>query len=1128
MPIETIKISELPILSGADLVPTDRVVILDRSATTGPGSGPEGTVKTMESSRLADFTTVKGVVHDLNLVGINTAQPLFSWVASAINTYGPYAGNPGEDLYFRTYQVSGPQNNYAVTIMYFKLLSGRLLAGGAGNTIAPSELVLSGGPWVINAEVNADLFLEIGDAGVGPIHTYFNLGEDHVVDGDPWVIAGQIFLTGILNGQPTIWQFLAGDGNWGGDSGNNTGPADFINLSLQPPAIGFALTKIHYLSLFGIDTTVPELTYIAAAVKAKGPFTCAPGQQMVFKTQTYSGSTGTGGVPTGGGIVTRYYRLIPNYTSVGGPYPQPVPASWFMPDGDGIFTALDDGTVFVELEDIDAGPVEDYFNLGNETSPGVFEAWDMNIKRFVRATLDGDVIIWAFKGVEGLYGGDDMGTDPNVLEAVADDFFNITQEPVTPSTVVIMPYEDIGAMLSHQSEQTNQNLIFVENASADTNITFAPGETKKHATYIFQGPATGNISDYKLQAAPYGNHVPAGIIDIYPNINPQVVFDATDAGSLIRFLPGLHEWGINNNSRTENAILYVHKPMSIELMAGATLRLADGTVTLSTEPEIIKNQGVVGLDDFAMGDTSNYTGGVKRDYYVIIDGTGSPNTFKWGYFNEDNTYTLKASGVSITGSEQTLDDGVKIKFTNLTGHTFNSAYFICYDGSSQFGIRVGKGFHTDYIEDVKIFGEGTIDLNRDNNVQTSLLAIETASCVYVHGRVRNCDILDIKMINSHRTVMAYGDHNGTYGIGGTVIGGESFDIEHLNILRTTNINLAVGDGCVELGHPEHRGVMKYVRCNDNYIKSLNTPIECNYCLREYEVLNNKIEGWSNGGYAIHCWRRSDNGLIMGNVLMNDPTGTKGMVQINAPVGWESAQNIRQFNNYNLNNGKNEPYPPLDGSADDPLANMIAYYPLATDSVEDLGITSGIDGVDTAMTYGSGEAQFNGTTSKIVVPDNDIFDFTDGNDTPWTVTFKLKLTNNNSAMPINKHNGTTGWYVYFEAGATGAVSIVLQSSSGNTIAKRLTSYSRTTGTYINVAVTNNGSETAAGLKLYINGSVVGLDTSVGSYLGLVGNATGLTFGTAGWTAAHFLTGAMKDIRFYDQEKSAIGIAAINAL
>ena len=54
-----------------------------------------------------------------------------------------------------------------------------------------------------------------------------------------------------------------------------------------------------------------------------------------------------------------------------------------------------------------------------------------------------------------------------------------------------------------------------------------------------------------------------------------------------------------------------------------------------------------------------FEGTASTTYYVKIDGTGSPDTFSW---SKNNFSSTEATGVSITGAEQTLDNGIKIKF----------------------------------------------------------------------------------------------------------------------------------------------------------------------------------------------------------------------------------------------------------------------------------------------------------------------------------------------------------------------------------------------------------------------------------------------------------------------------------
>jgi hypothetical protein len=83
-----------------------------------------------------------------------------------------------------------------------------------------------------------------------------------------------------------------------------------------------------------------------------------------------------------------------------------------------------------------------------------------------------------------------------------------------------------------------------------------------------------------------------------------------------------------------------------------------------------------GLNDMIVGGI--YTGATHSLYLVQIDAIGNPDTFKW---SNDYGATWEAATVAITGLWQTLDDGVKIKFKNTTGHTVgNFWYFTAGDG----------------------------------------------------------------------------------------------------------------------------------------------------------------------------------------------------------------------------------------------------------------------------------------------------------------------------------------------------------------------------------------------------------------------------------------------------------------
>ena len=76
-----------------------------------------------------------------------------------------------------------------------------------------------------------------------------------------------------------------------------------------------------------------------------------------------------------------------------------------------------------------------------------------------------------------------------------------------------------------------------------------------------------------------------------------------------------------------------------------------------------------GLDDGVL--VGHFNGTASKTFYVKIDATGTPDTFSW---SDDNFATTEATGVAITGAEQTLADGVKIEFNATTGHTLGDIW----------------------------------------------------------------------------------------------------------------------------------------------------------------------------------------------------------------------------------------------------------------------------------------------------------------------------------------------------------------------------------------------------------------------------------------------------------------------
>jgi hypothetical protein len=374
---------------------------------------------------------------------------------------------------------------------------------------------------------------------------------------------------------------------------------------------------------------------------------------------------------------------------------------------------------------------------------------------------------------------------------------------------------------------------------------------------------------------------------IHPGEAPQPRMDRAAAGDRLVFLPGLHQHKLGKH----RALLYVDKSIEIELMEGAILKLADHQSQLETIPEITTDQDAgKRLDDLSIGGA--YSSDKPLIYTVIIDNEGKdgqPDTFAWG---DGKLFDTPTKNVAITGDWQELSHGVKIRFESKSGHNRQSLWFVSYDGPEAYGIRIGHGTQAEPIENVRIIGKGTIDLNASNNVLPSGLVKDINACVLIHGRVRNVLLDGITMTNTMRSVMMYGEHAGNFLSGGRTTPGESFDAENITVQYTRTLNPS-GSGYL-LGHPSHRGRLRNVRCNHNYMETATTSVEPNFNLEGYEVIDNIIK---SDGEAIHCWRHSSGGVIENNLRIGDNTG-KVVVKINSPKGWKTPEPPKQHNNRN--------------------------------------------------------------------------------------------------------------------------------------------------------------------------------------------------------------------------------------
>jgi hypothetical protein len=77
----------------------------------------------------------------------------------------------------------------------------------------------------------------------------------------------------------------------------------------------------------------------------------------------------------------------------------------------------------------------------------------------------------------------------------------------------------------------------------------------------------------------------------------------------------------------------------------------------------------IGLNDLTWG--TGFTGAATAYYEVVIDTAAVPDKFKWR--KNGGAWTAL---VTITGAEQTLDEGQKLTFAATTGHTLNDQWVI--------------------------------------------------------------------------------------------------------------------------------------------------------------------------------------------------------------------------------------------------------------------------------------------------------------------------------------------------------------------------------------------------------------------------------------------------------------------
>lgn len=105
-------------------------------------------------------------------------------------------------------------------------------------------------------------------------------------------------------------------------------------------------------------------------------------------------------------------------------------------------------------------------------------------------------------------------------------------------------------------------------------------------------------------------------------------------------------------------------------------------VAAPANPDLIRDIKFVGVGLNDLTTAGTYTQTDVTYFDVEIDGTGSPNTFKWR--QDGGAYTTT---VAITGAAQTLAEGITIIFAATTGHTLANVWTVTITPQSRWYIN---------------------------------------------------------------------------------------------------------------------------------------------------------------------------------------------------------------------------------------------------------------------------------------------------------------------------------------------------------------------------------------------------------------------------------------------------------
>jgi len=208
-----------------------------------------------------------------------------------------------------------------------------------------------------------------------------------------------------------------------------------------------------------------------------------------------------------------------------------------------------------------------------------------------------------------------------------------------------------------------------------------------------------------------------------------------------------------------------------------------------------------------------------------------------------------------------------------------------------------------------------------------------------------------------------------------------------------------------------------------------------------------------------------------------------------------------------------------------LSGLFAYYPVDSNAND---LKNGYNGTATDITYVSGginnEASFNGTSSRISIPNQTDFNFTDGvNDKPFTLSFTYTPNPvvDATVFIVSKRNSFASYQIIM---VSRKIQVGLFTTVTSAYIGQDSSLVLTSGTRYKITITYDGTKLASGIKVIINNvNTSAANLTSGTYTGMVSNTDEVTIGK--WLPnAQYVTGTMDDICFWNRVLTTAEITA----